>query len=340
MARQRIIYLDVIRVIACCMIVLMHSPHPDAGVPGAVQVPLSFLTAPGIGLFFMVSGALLLPVKMETGIFLKKRMGKIIGPLLFWTLFYIGVKLFAGEISVQEVPQMLLSIPFSAQGHGVLWFMYTLVGLYLLAPVISAFLEKSSKRLLNFYLLLWLITLCYPLVSLFLSVNRTETGMLYYFTGYAGYFVLGYYLHKYSLHIKPFVLAAMILIPLILLLLHKYFRCEGDFYDLFWYLSIMVATMCVAWFVSVQQVAYLPKVVGGKFLIVISNACFGIYLMHIFVMRRVLWNIDFLTYGLGWVGQLMTSWLMTLVICSVLTWLISYLPFSEYIIGFTNRKKK
>lgn len=340
MNKPRIAYLDVIRVAACCMIVLMHSPHPDSGVPSFIQVPLSFLTAAGIGLFFMVSGALLLPVKMRTGAFLKKRMGKIIGPLLFWTLFYIGVKLFAGEISVQKVPQMLLSIPFSAQGHGVLWFMYTLAGLYLLAPVISAFLEKSSKRELEFYLLLWLITLCYPLLSLFLSVNRTETGMLFYFTGYAGYFVLGYYLHKYSLHIKPFVLAAMIFIPLILLLVHKYFRCEGDFYDLFWYLSIMVATMCVAWFVSVQQVAYLPKVGGGKFLIVISNACFGIYLMHIFVMRRVLWDIDYLTYGLGWVGQLMTSWLFTLIINFLLTWLISYLPYSEYIIGYTNRKKK
>lgn len=111
--------------------------------------------------------------------------------------------------------------------------------------------------------------------------------------------------------------------------------------------------MSVGWFTLVQKLfgkntdGKNPRLMakissGGHFCIVthISNLSFGIYLMHIFVMRRVLWNIDFLTYGLGWVGQLMTSWLMTLVICFVLTWLISYLPFSEYIIGFTNRKKK
>lgn len=62
----RIVYLDILRVLACCMIVMMHSPHPNAGNPGALLVPLFFITAAGIGLFFMVSGALLLPVKTDT----------------------------------------------------------------------------------------------------------------------------------------------------------------------------------------------------------------------------------------------------------------------------------
>ena len=71
MTKQRILYLDVIRIIACCMIVLMHSPHPQAGNPNYVVVLISFMTAAGIGLFFMVSGALLLPVEMPTMEFLR-----------------------------------------------------------------------------------------------------------------------------------------------------------------------------------------------------------------------------------------------------------------------------
>ena len=143
MGKQRIIYLDVIRILACCMIVLMHSPHPKAGNPGALFVPLSFITAAGIGLFFMVSGALLLPIKTDTSSFLKKRFGKIVGPLLFWTLFYIGVSIISREKPVSSLPYALASIPFSKQGHGVLWFLYTLAGLYLLSPIISPFLEKA-----------------------------------------------------------------------------------------------------------------------------------------------------------------------------------------------------
>lgn len=149
--RERIVYLDIIRVLACCMVVLMHSPHPDAGISGLILSPLSFLTAAGIGLFFMVSGSLLLPVKIGTGDFLKKRIGKIIGPLLFWTLFYIVIRLLTGNMQTADLLISLLSIPFSTQGHGVLWFMYILIGLYLLAPILSPFLEKAGERELRFY---------------------------------------------------------------------------------------------------------------------------------------------------------------------------------------------
>lgn len=86
--KQRILYLDLIRILACVMIIAMHAPIPNTGLSSYVLSTDSFLTAPGIGLFIMVSGALLLPVNMSTEQFLKKRFSKIVWPTLFWTLFY------------------------------------------------------------------------------------------------------------------------------------------------------------------------------------------------------------------------------------------------------------
>ena len=87
---RRDITLDAIRLIACLMIVLMHSPMPGLGTSGAVLSGISYLTAPGIGLFFMVSGALLLKVKVgesfETKSFLRRRFTKILVPLVFWSI--------------------------------------------------------------------------------------------------------------------------------------------------------------------------------------------------------------------------------------------------------------
>ena len=163
MPKQRILYLDVIRIIACCMIVLMHSPHPypQAGNPNYV-VLIYYMTAAGIGLFFMVSGALLLPVEMPTMEFLRKRIGKVVLPTLFWSFFYLAVQYLWDEKSLSEIGRAIVSIPFSVQGNGVLWFIYTLVGLYLLAPVISPFLVRSNEKEIRFYLILWGVTLCYP----------------------------------------------------------------------------------------------------------------------------------------------------------------------------------
>ena len=341
MSKKRIIYLDVIRIFACCMIVLMHSPHPNAGNPGALLVPLSFITAAGIGLFFMVSGALLLPVKTDTSSFLKKRLGKIVGPLIFWTLFYLGVSIVSGEKSVSSLPHSLASIPFSVQGHGILWFMYTLAGMYLLAPIISPFLVKASKRELSFYLILWAIALCFPILANVVDVDNNPTGILYYFSGFIGYFLLGFYMHNYKPQIPITILCILFVVPFLLYAVYKLFVNGKNMADYYIYLSIFVAMMCVAWYDVAQRFVTKFKIKRDNLFLLrtISDCCFGIYLIHIFIMRNILWKIDTLIYGFGGIGQIVISWLLTFLISLALTYFISYLPFAEYIIGYKHKRK-
>ena len=128
---------DLLRLLACLMVIAMHAPLPDSAEGnGLFLSTLSYLTAPCIGLFFMVSGALLLPVRTGASIFLKRRFGKILFPTLFWSLFYLGCNTLMRDESIDWL-RTLGSLPFSPQGNPVLWFMYTLMGLYLLAPVLS-----------------------------------------------------------------------------------------------------------------------------------------------------------------------------------------------------------
>ena len=147
---KRIFQYDILRILACLMIVAMHSPMSGNECDGIFLSSLSYLTAPGIGLFFMVSGALLLPVKENTRLFIKKRFTKIAIPTFLWTVFYLccNVWLKNEPLTLRAV----LSIPFSAQGNPVLWFIYTLLGLYLLAPILSRWLAICSRRELEFYL--------------------------------------------------------------------------------------------------------------------------------------------------------------------------------------------
>lgn len=87
--------LDIIRLIACIMIVLMHSPMPGMNTSGMVLCSVSYLTAPGIGMFFMVSGALSLKANkekpFETKAFLRKRFSKILIPVVFWSIIGWGL---------------------------------------------------------------------------------------------------------------------------------------------------------------------------------------------------------------------------------------------------------
>ena len=103
----------------------------------------------------------------------------------------------------------------------------------------------AEKRELQLLLGLWTITLCYPLIDGWVMINESTTGILYYFTRYSGYFVLGFYLKKYpdSLSLALSVLTAVNGVMLLLLL--KRYEIEFDFYQFFWYLSIFIVSLAV-----------------------------------------------------------------------------------------------
>lgn len=58
---HRDLSLDLIRIFACLMVVATHSPLPSAEAHSVLLAGLSLVTTPCNALFFMVSGALLLP---------------------------------------------------------------------------------------------------------------------------------------------------------------------------------------------------------------------------------------------------------------------------------------
>ena len=330
--------INLLRILACLMVIFMHAPLPSKQANGLFLSTLSYVTAPCIGLFFMVSGYLLLPIKQDAGSFLRKRLGKVIGPTLFWSIFYLAAN-FIKEDCQGSLMKELISIPFSAQGNPVLWFMYTLIGLYLLAPIISRWIKSASRKEMEFYLGLWGISLCYPILSSFLSINQGTTGILYYFTGYAGYFILGSYLKKYPERISFKCIIPLMGIAILAPIICKIAQINVNFYEVFWYLSIFVVIQCVFWF---QTITKLPLKFSNRvetMLTRISNLSFGIYLIHIFIMRYILWECDFIQNMNSSILQTVTIAVLTFVLSTIACYLISWLPFSAYLIGYKSSKQ-
>lgn len=316
--------LDIIRVIACLMIVLMHSPMSGLGTSGFVLCGISYLTAPGIGLFFMVSGALLLKVdvahSLGTQSFLRRRFTKILVPLVFWSIVGWGLEQYG-------VKNTELSI---------LWFMYCLAGMYLLTPILSRWLSVASIKEVEFYLVLWFVTLCVPFVKLFTIVNESDTSWLYYFHGYVGYYVLGFYLQNYwarrmSVGRKWMFALVFVCISVILPIALLMLDVEADFYSLFWYLSITVALQSVVWWCVVKRLMRnVPKL--PSFVVELSKLSFGIYLIHILVMRNVLWKTEWMQ-GMNGIVQIVVCTILTFIISALISWGISKIKYVKAVIG-------
>lgn len=291
MTSNRNIFYDVLRVLACLMVIVIHAPRPDSGLSALTCTSVSLFCAPCMGLFFMISGALLLPVSDSYFAFLRRRLNKILFPTIVFSLFYIAVSTISKGFDALQLVRTILSIPFSPQGNGVLWFMYTLVGLYMIAPIISPFLMQASKRELQFILALWGITLCWPLLAMGVSIETSCTGVLFYFSGYLGYFVLGFYLHRFPIRLNAITMLLLFALSPVVYLFNKYFGWNLDFYGAFWYLGIFCVLQCVVWYQIVSKgVSWLKttSIMNSSALSVLSKCTFGIYLFHIFFMRTII----------------------------------------------------
>lgn len=311
------------------MIVFMHSQRPGMGIPAWFLSGSSYITAAGIGLFFMISGALILGKaktlargeELDTFSFLKHRLLKIIIPLAFWSSLYWSLS------------------SIDSSGLGVMWFLWTIGGLYLLSPILLRWLLHASLREVELYLGIWAISLLYPFLKLFMPLDEGDSSWIYYFHGYVGYFILGYYLSiapmghlcKYRWIVVTLFLLFTIIAPCAVLML----GLEVDFYSLFWYLSLPVVLQCVAWFVGLRCmeeklsqgcVFFMPTITT------LSSLTFGIYLSQIFVMRIVLWNLPFLSEISG-IFYMMLCGLITLSCASLLTWGIAKMPGGKLIVG-------
>jgi surface polysaccharide O-acyltransferase-like enzyme len=176
------------------------------------------------------------------------------------------------------------------------------------------------------------VTICYPLLKYIVDINSNNTGALYYFSGYIGYFVLGYYLRRFHVKISKPIFVTLLLFPISVAAVCKLYHIKTDFYEQFWYLSIFAVMMCVAWFSVISQCEFINRIDGKLRLLIVefSKSSFGIYLIHIFIMRNVLWHC----LTLNWWSQIIITPILTLVVSYFLVKAMAMLPFANYIIGY------
>ena len=220
---NREVWIDWMRVTACLMVMTVHSTEPFyLGGEGSLILTQTdarwaslfdtFVRA-CVPLFVVASSYLQFPLHYSTGQFLKRRVIRVVVPFVVWTLVYA---LYWGE-PADNLRSLLLNFNYAA-GH--LWFVYMLLGLYLLMPMLSPWAERVGKRELQFYLLLCFLTTLLPLLRagfgdtppviygptgipnparypLWGEASWNAYGLFYYFSGFLGYMLLGLYLRRF-----------------------------------------------------------------------------------------------------------------------------------------------
>ncbi len=216
MVKRHIYYFDYLRLIAAVSVVYMHvAAGPLRGALNADWHLINVLTSFGftaVPLFFLMSGYLILsnPKTEDVGVLLKQRIPRLLVPLAGWTVVALIWKFLGHRDFSLSWKELLASFHTPAWIH--FWYLYTLLALYLVAPILCAGLRTLDKK--GHILVLVLVSLASIREILQLLLPETVDAFLNFdivskmtfLGGHLNTFILGYYVGNLKKKIPNWVL--------------------------------------------------------------------------------------------------------------------------------------
>lgn len=268
-----------------------------------------------VPIFLMVTGVLNLePTKK---IPLKKLIKKYIFRIFLAITIFVAIYQVVDIILYKQnfnLNQILLYFKnfYMGKTYSPMWYLYMLIGLYLMMPMYKAFIKIGSEAEIKFVLTVYIFFISIiPIIGTFKIVSGFYIHEL---TIYPFYMFVGYALNKGIVKIERYKGATLFIALTILIAILTYIRWENDYEntEVLWsYSSFLVIIQSVGIFSLIMGSTYNLEWQGEKhiieksvaenskikrafssFLLRIDDCSFGIYLIHI-IFIRVFVAIDF-----------------------------------------------
>ena len=167
---RRVIAFDVVRGIACLMVLGIHLlqlcvAKTDCSMPRNIMY---FFMTPCDGLFFMVTGCLLL---RDSELSLNFFIHRVVGIYVPVTIVSLLIVIFSFGSTIGQQHENIISF-LGKPVWPSYWFFYTLFGVYLLSVPMNNLYRRFKIRFLNYAIMAWLIE-----IGLLLGLVMTATGV-------------------------------------------------------------------------------------------------------------------------------------------------------------------
>lgn len=344
---HRVIYYDLLRILATLGVVILHtagSKWANTEISSFQWQTFNFfdgIVRWSVPIFVMISGSLFLKGNSSIEKIHKKNILRIVTAFLFWSFLYAGVSVIQGRDFNYAVADFL-------KGHYHMWFLYMIIGLYLIVPFVKKIVV--SPKLTNYFLKLSLIfTFIFHqligIVSLFPGsagevLSKINENANFYFTyGFVAYFILGYYISNKDLSEKSrktiYILSAIgFLTTVVLTAITSLIKKEPQklFFDSF---SVNVLLESLGLFVffkyKVDKISFSDKAV--KIISKLSKYSFGVYLVHAMILEQlnVLFGLNTLSFNP--IFSVVLIVLIVFIVSYVISFILNHIPvINKYIV--------
>ena len=350
--KTHIVYFDLLRVLSMFGVLFMHLSSARLAQiesPGFIAVcALDSFFYIAVPLFFMISGALLLTSpKTDDPAALKTRLPRIAVPLLVWSILTLAIPL-AGDLVHGRTPDLgafLASLPriFAHEAAIPYWFLYFLIPLYLLSPVLRPAAKGLSEKGWRYLACLVLIVTAYKTAETIFpypSDLRIEIlDRLFLLSGCMAYFFFGYRLHRKNFRISgaallAFILADTAFITAATVLRSRVSGALDQSYQS--YNLLFTALLAAAVFLLVKQNGDRLPDRAKRVIAWLADRSFGVYLAHVPVILLLpSVGVDIST-GTGF----LISLAVVPAVCLLISWAASRIPVLCYLLTGQKREKR
>ena len=291
---DRIVYFDYLRIFAIFAVIINHCTISDKldvrSFEWSVSNTYFSVVQWGVPVFVMISGALFLGREQTLQKIFRKNILRIATAFAFWSALYACWRYFVTH-EKNSIREMVLSM---IKGHYHMWFLFIIIGLYLIVPLLNKIVE-DSKLAVYFVILAFLFTFLFPQMIELIGLKHTGPSeilnefiskfRLEFVLGYSGYFVLGYLLSRMRINkVAEIVIYLIGICGFVITIVVSAWFARSDISTgiIFDELTVNVLLCSVAVFVFAKQHLNKPfkneKAAG--ILSFLSKCTFGVYLVH------------------------------------------------------------
>lgn len=274
--------IDILKAVAMILVVAQHAWSMldlDKAELGLLCFSYQAIVTIGVPLFVFASGVLLLSREIEPlTLFFKKRLKRLLIPFLLFSIVVYAVSLFIGAYawwdgSMQMAITKFIPLLLTGEINVFFWFVYMLLCLYFITPILQRALHQLSKSDLQLILSAWAIGLLlkqfYPAFALNDYISAIWK--------YLGVYISGYYVFKYCVGKQQYCYIGTISL-LLLYVANVLTNCSITL--IFPLTAIAIGLICLNLNVATDN--SITKIVTN-----ISRYSYTIYLTHILLIRFI-----------------------------------------------------
>lgn len=321
MDEERKYYIDFIKIISTFLVIFNHTGNTgflafqgqDNIILKVIEILCSSFCLVAVPLFFMCSGALLLPKAESINGLYKKRVVKYLAVILVFTLgYYISLSLYGhAQMSLWWILNTAYSTTtFSFSGS--YWFLYSYVAFLIMLPIFRIIAKHITRELMTYICTLYFVFGgMLPLLEYMFGFGNIALSIPFATNPAFFYPLVGFYIEENDISYfrnKKIVFAVMIMTAISfvsstvisLLSLHQD-QFVNEYLAIFeGFIVILVFILGRDAFKKIKLTSKIRKVIQQ-----ISSCTFGIYLIHGFVFTFMI-RTDTIYTGISYVD----AWLM------------------------------